>query len=73
MAPLSLIESRLAAEVAESDVDGILAWRFEALCRAGYGVAAAARIACRQDVDLHVAVELLERGCDRDTALRILL
>jgi hypothetical protein len=73
MTPLSLIESRLAAEVAESDVDGVLTWRFEVLCRAGYGLAAAAQIACRQDIDLHVAVELLGRGCDRGTALRILL
>ena len=51
----------------------IEAWRAEALERAGYGAAAAAEIAVRHDIDLHLATDLLERGCPADVALQILL
>jgi hypothetical protein len=49
------------------------AWRAEQLELAGYGAAAAAELALRQDVDLHVAVEMLSRGCAPELALKILL
>jgi hypothetical protein len=48
-------------------------WRAQELQRAGYRRDQAAELAGRHDVDLHLAVELLERGCDPDLALRILL
>jgi hypothetical protein len=48
-------------------------WRFAQLLRAGYGRRQAFRIAGRRDVDLHLAVDLLQRGCTIETALRILL
>lgn len=48
-------------------------WRFEQLLRAGYGRRAAARLARRRDVDLHLAVRLRRDGCPVATALRILL
>jgi hypothetical protein len=48
-------------------------WRAEQLEHAGYGAAAAAELATRHDVDLHVAVELLTRGCPAELALKILL
>jgi hypothetical protein len=48
-------------------------WRSEELERAGYSHRAAGRLAARQDIDLHLAVRLLERGCPADLALRILL
>ena len=48
-------------------------WRAEELERAGYGHRAAGRLATRYDIDLHVAVRLLERGCPPDLALKILL
>jgi hypothetical protein len=48
-------------------------WRSEELERAGYSHRAAGRLAARQDIDLHLAVRLLERGCPPDLALRILL
>jgi hypothetical protein len=51
----------------------IEAWRAEALERAGYGAAAAAEIAVRHDIDLHVATDLVGRGCPADLALQILL
>ena len=49
------------------------AWRAEQLELAGYGAAAAAELAMRQDVDLHRAVEMLADGCPAELALKILL
>jgi ABC-type phosphate/phosphonate transport system substrate-binding protein len=49
------------------------AWRAEQLELAGYGAAAAAELAARHDVDLHVAVGLLAHGCPAELALKILL
>lgn len=48
-------------------------WRFAELLHAGYGRRQASVIAGRRDVDLHLAVGLLENGCPVETALRILL
>ena len=49
------------------------AWRAEQLELAGFGAAAAAELAMRQDVDLHVAAELVSQGCSPELALKILL
>ena len=57
----------------ETEGERIQRWRAEELERAGYDPAEAAELAGRPDVDLHRAVELLERGCPAATALRILL
>jgi hypothetical protein len=57
----------------ETEGERIQRWRTEELERAGYGTSEAAELAGRADVDLHLAVELLERGCSTETALRILL
>lgn len=56
-----------------SEIERVERWRREALERAGYPPDAAARIAARLDLDLHVAVGLLERGCPPEVALQILL
>jgi len=48
-------------------------WRAEELERAGYEPRAAGRLAVRHDVDLHLAIDLLQRGCSVDLALKILL
>lgn len=55
-----------------SERDKIVGWRFDELERAGYGIFAAA-IAARCDIDLHLAVEIVERGCDPKVAAEILL
>jgi hypothetical protein len=73
MGTADTFESRIAAALWESDGDDVLHWRYDVLRRAGYGLASAARLAQTHDVDLHVAVDLLARGCPRETALRILL
>ena len=51
----------------------VLGWRYERLVRAGYSERDSMVVAERVEVDLHLAVELLERGCPPATALRILL
>ena len=51
----------------------VLGWRRSELRRAGYNRKQASTVAARLDVDLHLAVELLERGCDPAIALKILL
>jgi hypothetical protein len=48
-------------------------WRAEELERAGYPPQAAADLAARMDVDLHLAAELLSKGCSTELALQILL
>jgi hypothetical protein len=51
----------------------VLAWRFDALCRSGFDLDAAALIAANVEVDLHRAVQLVDRGCPPALAARILL
>jgi hypothetical protein len=56
-----------------SELEQVVRWRAAELERGGYPPEAAARVAARHDVDLHRAVELLERGCSPELALKILL
>ena len=55
------------------ETEQVEAWRAEQLELAGYGAAAAAELAARQEVDLHVAIEMLSHGCPPELALQILL
>lgn len=55
------------------DLTKVETWRRDTLIEAGYPAEEAVVLAGRQDVDLHRAILLLERGCDVKTALRILL
>ncbi len=57
----------------ETENQRIERWRARELERAGYGADDAATLAARSDVDLHLAVDLVGRGCPPRTALRILL
>ena len=57
----------------DTELERIEQWRAEELERAGYGVADAEELAARHDVDLHLAVELLKRGCAPELAMSILL
>ena len=59
--------------VFDTELERIEQWRAEELERAGYSVRAAAELASRHDVDLHLAVDLLRRGCAVAVALQILL
>ena len=57
----------------ETEAERVERWRAEELERAGYDLGAAAVLAASPAVDLHLAVELLTRGCPHDTAMQILL
>jgi hypothetical protein len=48
-------------------------WRAEELIRAGYTPSDAVALAARHDIDLHLAVELVQRGCPYETAIDILI
>jgi hypothetical protein len=60
----------LTARVTE---DQVVAWRRDQLRRAGCRRFEAEVLARERQVDLHAAVELLERGCPPKLALEILL
>jgi hypothetical protein len=60
-------------EQIETEADRVSRWRAEELERAGYELSAAAVLAASSGVDLHLAVDLLERGCPQDVAMQILL
>jgi len=60
----------LRARVTE---DEVVAWRREQLRRAGCRRFEAEVLARERHIDLHEAVELLERGCPPNIALEILL
>jgi hypothetical protein len=50
----------------------VVRWRLERLAESGFSPALAARVAEDPDYDLHALIELVERGCAPDLALRIL-
>ena len=56
------------AELAPSDV---YCWRLEQLMEAGYDRVPADELAADLDVDLHLACDLLARGCSQQLAFAI--
>jgi hypothetical protein len=52
--------------------DDVIAWRTEQLLRSGFSQRLAAQVAYDGRYDLHRLIELVERGCLPDLALRIL-
>jgi len=61
------------AALIESEHERVERWRTEELLRAGFDPAAAVEVAARFDIDLHAAIELVDRGCPPELAARILL
>jgi len=57
-----------------TQIDGeqVVAWRREQLAEAGFSLPLAARVASDPRYDLHALIELVERGCDPELAVRIL-
>jgi hypothetical protein len=55
------------------DGERVRRWRIEQQRRAGYPGRAEQTLGARCDVDLHLATELLARGCSAALGLRILL
>lgn len=57
--------------VLDEDERSVL-WRIDCLCRAGYSLSAARKLAECRYVELHQALRIVARGCDPATAVRIL-
>lgn len=53
-------------------VDEVVRWRREQLVEAGFALPLAAGIAKNTGYDLHALIELVERGCPPQLAVRIL-
>jgi hypothetical protein len=68
-----LKELEAAVQQMEDEDLAILAWRMNTLDRAGYSEIDVVLLASSREVDLHLAVDLVERGCPPATAARILL
>ena len=56
----------------ERRVDEVVRWRREQLVESGFPFPLAARVAKNSRYDLHALIELAERGCPPDLAVRIL-
>lgn len=59
--------------VSETEQDRVEHWRAEELVRAGFDPSDAIALAARHDIDLHLAIELVEQGCPHETAIDILI
>ncbi len=57
----------------DTEAERVVGWRREELERAGYDRVDARKLAERLDIDLHVAVDLVRRGCPHAVAVEILL
>jgi hypothetical protein len=61
-----------AQEIIETELDRVERWRTAELMRVGFAGDDAVALAARLDVDLHEAIELVQRGCPPQLAFRIL-
>lgn len=52
--------------------DEVVRWRCEQLVESGFPLPLAAALATDAHYDLHALIELVERGCEPDLAVRIL-
>lgn len=57
----------------ETELERVEHWRAEELVRAGFDPSDAVALAGRHDIDLHLAVALVEQGCPYETAIDILI
>ena len=56
----------------DAAVDEVVLWRRGQLVDSGFSLSLAAEIAADARFDLHALIELVERGCRPDLAVRIL-
>jgi len=57
----------------DAEAELVRIWRMEELERAGYPASEARRLADLTYVDLHLATDLLRRGCSPELAFKILV
>jgi ABC-type amino acid transport substrate-binding protein len=67
------MEPTVLESLALTEQDQVERWRTRELERVGFDIALARRLARRLDVDLHQALDLIDRGCPPELAARILL
>jgi hypothetical protein len=60
-----------SAVTPEHERDGVIEWRRTQLLRSGFPLEVAADVAENDGYDLHSVLELVERGCPPELALRI--
>ena len=73
MAPPEARPASWEDSIASTTEDAVVRWRMIVLLRAGYLWDDALELATETSVDLHVAADLVNRGCASETARRILL
>ena len=56
----------------ERGTEEVVRWRRERLVESGFPLTLAARLAKKLHYDLHALIELVERGCQPELAVRIL-
>ena len=61
-----------AYDIVETETERVERWRTSELMRVGFPGDDAVALAARMDVDLHEAIELVQRGCPPELAIRIL-
>jgi len=59
-------------ELEHETTEAVAGWRREQLVRSGFGAKLASQLACDGRYDLHALIELVERGCSPDLAVRVL-
>jgi len=59
-------------DIVETETERVERWRTSELMRVGFPGDDAVALAARLDVDLHEAIELVQRGCPPGLAIRIL-
>jgi len=59
-------------ETPTRDRKDVAEWRREQLAHSGFPLPLALRLACDSRYDLHALIELVERGCPPELAVRIL-
>ena len=57
----------------ETESERVERWRTDELLRVGFDFETATVLAAEPGVDLHAAIDMIERGCSPDLAARILL
>ena len=61
-----------AHDIVETELERVERWRTAELMRVGFAGDDAVVLAARLEVDLHEAIELVQRGCPPELAVRIL-
>jgi hypothetical protein len=61
----------IAPPAAAPDPDPVVVWRTDRLLEAGFSLRLAEAVGSRRDHDLHALLELTDRGCPAELAVRI--